>query len=402
MTSHKWRFVSRIRPKAFSWRSSATAVQRIKEAVKEITAVAKSDGALAAEGAVRLIERLSPALEQVDSSSGALGSAVNRALDCLIPIIAAAEVPEAVRDRWLERLFDAHQADEVPYIEALTDQWGALCVTPERASAWADRLIGITRMALSSDKSLRGHFHGTTACLDALLHARRFTELYDVLKSEKFWHYKRWAVKALAAEGKPEHAITLAEASRGSWTSEWDVNRLCEAILLSLNRTEEAYLHYGIHAHRATTNLATFRAVAKAYPDIARERILSDLINLSPGDEGKWFATAKELGLYDVAIALARKSPCDPKTLTRAARDFTEREPRFALEAGLTALYWLSLGHGYEITSIDVWGAYRSTLKVAEALGSLIETQQRIREMLEKSRADGFTRQILGRELSLN
>jgi hypothetical protein len=264
-----------------------------------------------------------------------------------------------------------HEADAMPYIEILTDYWGELCVTPELAIAWADELVGSTRMALSSDKSLRGHYHGTTACLDALLHARRFAELHDILKVEKFWHYKRWAVKALAAEGKADEAIALAEASRGPWTSETDVNRLCEGILLSLGRTEEAYLRYGLNAHRAGTYLATFRAVAKAYPSIPRDQILSDLIELSPGDKGKWFATAKELGLYEVALDLGRESPCDPKTLARAAREFIEREPHFAHGAGVAALYWLVRGQGYEITSIDVWGAYHSTLKAAEELGTL-------------------------------
>ena len=222
-----------------------------------------------------------------------------------------------------------------------------------------------------------------------------------MLKVEKFWHYKRWAVKALAAEGKADEAIELAEASRGPWTSETDVNRLCEGMLLSLGRTQEAYRRYGLHAHRAGTYLATFRAVAKAYPSIPRDQILSDLIELSPGDAGKWFATAKELGHYEVALKLVRESPCDPKTLARAARDFVEREPHFARGAGVAALYWLTRGQGYEITSIDVWGAYYSTLKAAEQLGTLDDTKTHLRELVAQEVQDGFVRQILGRELAL-
>jgi hypothetical protein len=131
-----------------------------------------------------------------------------------------------------------------------------------------------------------------------LLRAERFADLYDILWVEKFWSYKRWAVKALAAEGKADEAIQLAESSRGPWTSDTDVNLLCEGFLLSLGRIEEAYRRYGLYAHRAGTYLATFRAVAKAYPSIPRAQVLSDLIDRSPGDEGKWFATAKELGMY--------------------------------------------------------------------------------------------------------
>ena len=400
-TAHKWLFPTRIRPNAFSWKSSRVAAQRIMEALGEIQSVARYDAVHAAEGAVRLIERLSPALEHVDRSSGALGSAVNRAIEVLVPLIAAAPVTSKVREKWLERLYEAHEADEVPYIEILTDYWGDLCVTRELASVWADRLLEITRLALSPDKSLRGHYHGITACLDALLRAERYAELYDVLKSEKFWSYKRWAVKALAAEGRADEAIQFAESNRGPWTNDTDVNLLCEGILLSLGRTEEAYRRYGLCAHRAGTYLATFRAVAKAYPSVARAQILSDLIETSPGDEGKWFATAKELGLYEVALKLVRHSPCDPKTLARAARDFADREPAFTHGAGFAALYWLTLGHGYEITSIDVWGAYHSTLKAAEHLGTLSDTKSRIRQLVGQEAGGGFVRQILGRELSL-
>jgi len=377
------------------------AVQRVKQGVDEVTGFARHDPVVAAEWAIRLIERLSPALEHVDSSSGALGTAVNGAIEALVPLIASAPVTEKVRKKWLERLFAAHEADGVPYIESLTDYWGALCVMRELASAWADDLIGITRMALSPDKSLRGHFHGTTACLDALLHAGRYPELYELLRVEKFWHFKRWAVKAMAAEGKADEAIALAEASRGQWTSDRDVNELCEGILLSVGRVDEAYRRYGLFAHRGGTYLATFRAVAKAYPSIPRAKILSDLIDTTPGEEGKWFATAKQLSLYEVALKLARESPCDPKTLARAARDFADRESAFAYGCGLAALYWLTLGHGYEIASLDVWGAYHSTLKAAAHLGSSDDTKARIKALVAQARTDSFVRQVLSRELDL-
>ena len=203
----------------------------------------------------------------------------------------------------------------------------------------------------------------------------------------------------MAAEGRADEAIQLAESSRGPWTSDTDVNRLCEGILLALGRTEEAYRRYGLYAHRAGTYLATFRAVAKVYPGVPRAQLLSDLIDVSPGDEGKWFATAKELGLYEVALKLVCESPCDPKTLARAARDFAEKEPTFAHGAGLAALRWLTLGHGYEITSIDVWGAYHSVLKAAEHLGTLADTKASIRHLVTQEAAGGFGRQVLGREL---
>ena len=55
--------------------------------------------------------------------------------------------------------------------------------------------------------------------------------------------------------------------------------------------------------------------------------ILADLVCYTPGDEGKWFAAAKDAKLFNEAAALANAAPCDPKTLTRAARDFAQTNP---------------------------------------------------------------------------
>ncbi len=118
--AHKWQFASRFRRHAFGWRSD-TPIQRIKEALAEIKQVARKEPVLAAEGAVTLLEKLSPALEQVDSSSGALGSAVNKAIETLVPIIVKADVEPKQRQRWLDRLWQALQDDEMPYIELLGD-----------------------------------------------------------------------------------------------------------------------------------------------------------------------------------------------------------------------------------------------------------------------------------------
>jgi len=42
-------------------------------------------------------------------------------------------------------------------------------------------------------------------------------------------------------------------------------------------------------------------------------------------------------------------------------RDFAEKNPAFAIEAGLAALRWLVDGHGHDITSIDVLDAHGQT-----------------------------------------
>ena len=395
-----WEFKARFRRHAYGWKSQP-AIQRVKQAVKEIKKVARRDPVLAADGAVTLLERLSPALENVDSSSGAIGTAVNNAVAELVPIIAGAPAGPETRERWLDRLWEAHEADQMPYIESLADFWGELCASKEAASAWADRLVDITRMALSPDKDLRGHFHGTSACLSALYRAERYGELVDILQVDTIWTYQRWAVKALAAMGRKREAIRYAESSRGPWTPDGEVDAICEEILLSSGSIEEAYEQYGLRASRGGTYLATFRAVAKKYPHRSAGQILADLVRTTPGEEGRWFAAAKEAGLYDEALTLASRTPCDPKTLTRAARDFAEQQPAFAVNAGLLALHWLVKGYGYEVTGADVWAAYSITMKAAEKNGTIMETRERVKALVASEGPGGFVARIIGRELGL-
>jgi hypothetical protein len=97
-------------------------------------------------------------------------------------------------------------------------------------------------------------------------------------------------------------------------------------------------------------------------------------------------------------MELAKESPGDPKTLTRAARDFIETNPVFALEAGLAALHWLEKGYGYEITGADVWAAYSNTINAAEWLDRRDEVRDRARAMVANK---GFVAQVLARELGL-
>jgi hypothetical protein len=104
--AHSWTFRSRFRANAFGWRSDVP-IKRIKEAVAEIKAAARKDKILGAEGAVILLEKVSGALEHVDSSSGAIGSAVNHMIETLVPIIAQAPASANQRDKWLERLWRA-------------------------------------------------------------------------------------------------------------------------------------------------------------------------------------------------------------------------------------------------------------------------------------------------------
>ena len=402
-TKYKWTFSARFRRGVYGWRSQ-TPIKRIKEAVSEIKKVARKDPVLGGEGAVLFLEKISPAIEHVDSSSGAIGTAVNNAIAALVPIIARAPAEDKLRYRWMNRLWQAVEKDNMPYIELLPDHWGELCVTPERASHWADEFIDILRMKWSPNGKPGMYFKGTSACLSALLKAGRNNEIVELLKGApyKYWSERRWGVKALLVMGKKAQALRFAEDSRGVNEPDAIIDETCEEILLTSGMAEEAYSRYAVIANQKTTYLATFRAIVKKYPNKKPVDILKDLVAGTPDDEGKWFAAAKSVGLYDEAIKLANRTPCDPRTLTRAARDMAETEPEFAVEAGVAALHWLVKGYGYEITGLDVRDAYGYTMKAAEIAGSESETFERIRELVAGERfGECFVTMILGPELGL-
>lgn len=222
-----------------------------------------------------MLEKLSPALEQVDSSSGALGSAVNKAIDTLVPIIVKADVEPKQRQRWLERLWQALQNDQMPYVELLGDYWGELCVTSELASQWADEFMPVVESVWSPKASGHGFFKGTSACLSALFAAGRYDDLLALIDKARFkwWHDRRWGVKALAAMGKKAEAIRYAEESRGLNDPGWQIAQACEAILLSSGLVDEAYRRYAMEANQGTTNLATFRAIARRYPNKSHDSL---------------------------------------------------------------------------------------------------------------------------------
>jgi hypothetical protein len=139
--------------------------------------------------------------------------------------------------------------------------------------------------------------------------------------------------------------------------------------------------------------------VLKKYPERTPADVLGDLVAATPGEEGKWFAAAKDAKLFDKAIALANLTPCSPQTLTRAARDFAETNPTFALEAGVTAIRWLAQGHGYDVTALDVHSAYMHTMSAAKRAGREDEIRGLIRHYVTEGSRREFMTTVLGREL---
>ena len=402
LDKHKWIFPVRFRTGAYGWKASRLACQRLREAVSEIKKVAKKDPVLGAEGAVRLMEKLWPALEHVDSSSGALGSAVYKTLDTLIPVIIKAPADDKTRNKWLDRLWQAMADDGVDYLGPVGDRWGEICGSVEVAGRWADELVSTLR-ACWTNPNPGGYFYGATACLSCLLVAGRYQELLELLELNRhpMWYYRRYGVEALLAMGRKAEAIQYAEASRGLNQPDFLIDQTCEEILISSGLQEEAYQRYGLSAAVGNSYIARFRAVTKRYPMKDKSQVLSDLIATTPGEEGKWFATAKEIKFYDLALELANRTHCDPKTLTRAARDYLDAEPAFALGSAMAALRWLSEGWGYEVTSVDVVEAYDRAMDAAAKLNEIDEVTGRIRRLVEADESASmlFVRQALHRRM---
>jgi hypothetical protein len=81
----------------------------LREALTEIKSIAGTDPVTAADGVVCPIERIWPAFQHIDTSSSALGGAVNWAQDELLPILIEAPANRKTRDKWLDRLWQAVQ-----------------------------------------------------------------------------------------------------------------------------------------------------------------------------------------------------------------------------------------------------------------------------------------------------
>ncbi len=391
-----WQFTSRFRRNGFGWRSDLP-IKRIKEALKELKQAARQDPVKAADGAIKLIEKLSPALEHVDSSSGALGTAVNKAIHELTNIIIKAQVSDQIRKKWMGRLWKALQEDQMPYIESLADYWGELCVSPELASMWADRFLPVVKITWSSPED--SYTKEIIPCLSSLFKAARHQEILELLEQAPYawWYYRRWGARSLCVLGKHMEAIEYAKTGLGINDPRSEVASLCESILLELGDYEQAYNKYAHEANQKTTNLATLKAIVKKYPQKSEREILCDLVQRSPGSEGKWFAAAKSVGLFDLAIEWINQSPTDHKTLFRAARDYADKQPEFAIESGLAALSWISQGYGYEVTGQDVLDIYRSVLSAGEAAG-LDENvmKSRVLKLLNSTKSDDqFVEKVL-------
>ena len=105
----------------------------------------------------------------------------------------------------------------------------------------------------------------------------------------------------LSARGQVDEAIAYVRERAGSATRLETIARFAEDALLKANRRAEAFDQFALLANQANSNLSTFRALAKKYPELAPDKLLGHLIASTPSEHGKWFATAKTLKLFDRA-----------------------------------------------------------------------------------------------------
>jgi hypothetical protein len=231
-------------------------------------------------------------------------------------------------------------------------------------------------------------FSGTTLCYSALFKANRHDQILELLAMDTrpIWPYRVWGAQVLAAKGQIDEAIAYLREHAGSTTGEISIARFAEAELLKAGRRAEAFNQYALLANQANTHLARFRALTKKYPELAKDKLLDHLIASAPGESGKWFATAKTLKLFDQATRLAWASPCDPKTLNRAARDHLKTQPAFALQCALASLHWMSMGHGHELIGMDVQDAYRIAIEAAAATQQTEQALATIEQVLASDR----------------
>ncbi len=400
LQSNEWEFLVGLTSEAIGWKAQP-ALKAVKAAIREIKKVAKKQGAVAGEGAALLLERLCDALSNVDASDPRFSTGLATALETVMPVIADAPVDREIRRAWLERIFVAYDADEMGCMESVGPHWGALCKEKTIASEWADRFIEECKLVWAPGRGKGYFFKSMPNCLSCLLVAKREQELLEVLAlaPRKAWSTHQYGVRALVALGRIPDAMQYAKEA-GEHENPVRVAKLCEQLLWEEGQVELAYSEYGLVANETNTYQAWYRAVAKKYKEKSSEQVLADLVALTPGHEGKWFAAAKSAELYDQAITLAKQSPSSPETLIRASRDFAKSRPGFAREAALTALEWLSKGYGYDKTEALVHDAYEHLMEAAASLGTVIETKHTLQRWMDDGTLeDRFVNSVLQSKL---
>lgn len=368
---HKWAFEPGMRAGAFGWRGTAKATSRLKAAMREIKAVRKSDPAVAGEGVIAFAERIWPAFEHIDTSSGALGTAVARTLENLAPILIEAPADETTRAAWAERLRTAIIDDGVDYLAPLADRFGEIAQIPSVINDHAERDLALISAAWA-DHACFSHVPTATLTLSCLLEAGRHEELLALVDSARtrLWFHEKFAAEALVRQGREADALERAAALLEGESMPWGYRAIagfCETLLIRQGKEDEAYACYGLPMTSGTTWLAMWRDLVKRYPDRDPRMVIEDLM-AHHGRKGKWFAAAKTAGYLDLALACAADHEAAPATLIRAARDYAQKDPDFAASVSLHGIAHLLAGRGFEASPYDIDDAVAHLMAAARQI----------------------------------
>lgn len=390
-TTHKWAFKPGMRAGAFGWRGTAKATARLKAATREIKAVRKSDPVAAGEGVIALAERIWPAFEHIDTSSGALGTAVARSLEDLAPILIDAPADETTRAAWAEQLRRAILDDGVDYLAPLADRFGEIAQVPAVINDHADRDLDLISAAWT-DHDRFSHVPSATLTLSCLLEAGRHEELLALVDSARtrLWFYEKFAAEALVLQGREAEALTRAAAlleGERMPPGYRAIAQFCEILLIRQGKADEAYARYGVPMTAGGTWLAMWRDLVKRYPDRDPRRVLEDLM-AHHGRKGKWFAAAKTAGYLDIALDCAADHEAAPATLIRAARDFAQKDPAFAAGVALHAIKHLLAGRGYDASPLDIDDAVAHLITAARQIDRASWALDQLRRIVEDGSGD--------------
>ncbi len=390
-----WAFASQLDPQDTAAQPARVVVGRLHRALGELKRVHRRDPARALEGACVWLAMIPAAVEPVEDPLGSVAAEVVRVVDAIVPLLVGGA--EEGWDARLERLWATLAADGPGRLARLGEHWGALCRGPERARGWALRL----RPALGDGPP--GSPAEVVACLSSHVSAGMYEETLALLAARPVdvWPERQFGVLALAARGEVDAALVYARASNPLGHQHGrEIARVCERVLLAAGRREEAYRLHAFTAHARQNCLQSFKALAREYPEVPPSQLLADLLVDSAGHEGRWFATACALRFHALAVEIAERSPCDPRTLCRHGRARLDADPEFARDLGVAALRWIAGGHGVEISGDDVFAAFDLARDAGERLDASGRTRGLVLAVLDQpTAAAAWAQQLLEPEL---
>ena len=167
----------------------------------------------------------------------------------------------------------------------------------------------------------------------------------------------------------------------GAYDSPVAVAQTCRRSCLSSGMVDEAYRRYGLLANRTGTYVAWYAQHAAKKPRSRRRRYSTTWWRRRRARRASGSPPPNRPGC-SMRQSRWRSARRAHRPLSRAARDFAEKNPPFALEAGMAAVHWLVAG----------WlrrdGSGRAgcphTLAAADAWACAETTRQRIRDLVAK------------------